>query len=60
MQQPVRAHVQEQAELIGLPARARGLIRARGTFHVLNQVLDGAALAVEPLVEMLPPDPLGS
>src|SRR5262249_56979095 len=55
MQEPVRTHVQEQAELVGLPARARGLVRARAELHVLDQVLHAPARAVDLLVEMLAP-----
>jgi hypothetical protein len=39
MQQPVGAGVQEQPELVGLPARARRLVGAREALHVLDQVL---------------------
>src|SRR5438270_7863426 len=53
MQQPVGSHVQEEPELIGLPARARGLVGARVEFHILDQVLHAPARAVHLLVENL-------
>src|SRR2546427_9235760 len=53
MQQPVGSHVQEQAELIGLPARAGGLVGARVELHVLDQVLHAPARAVHLLVKKL-------
>jgi hypothetical protein len=52
VQQPVGAHVQEAAELVGLPARARRLVGARPALHVLDQVL-GAARTEHLLVERL-------
>src|SRR5262245_64831498 len=55
MQEPVGPHVQEEAELDGLPARARGLVGARAELHVLDQVLGAPARAVDLLVEMLAP-----
>src|SRR5689334_2704391 len=53
MQQPVGAHVQEKSELVGLPARARGLVGSREALHVFNQVLGGPARAEHLLVERL-------
>ena len=45
--------MQEQAELVRLPTRARGLVRTRVEFHVLDQVFHPPARAVDVLVEML-------
>ena len=53
MQQPVGAHVQEEPELIGLPARAGGLVGTRPALHVLDQVLGGPARTEHLLVERL-------
>jgi hypothetical protein len=53
MQQPVGTHVQEEPELIGLPARARRLVGSGEALHVLDQVLDGPASAEHLLVERL-------
>ena len=53
MQQPVGAHVQEEPELVGLPARAGGLVGSRPALHVLDQVLGVAARAEHLLVERL-------
>jgi hypothetical protein len=36
VQQPVGTHVQEEAELVGLPARARRLVGARAALHVFD------------------------
>ena len=55
MEEPVGTDVQEQPELVGLPARARGLVRAREAFHVLDQVLGIATCAEHLLVERLAP-----
>ena len=53
MQQPVGTHVQEEPELVGLPARARRLVGSREALHVLDQVLGGPARAEHLLVERL-------
>src|SRR5262245_49848263 len=53
MQEPVGAHVQEEPELVGLPARAGGLVGSRKALHVLDQVLGGSACAEHLLVERL-------
>lgn len=45
--------MQEQAELIGLPARARRLVGAREALHVLDQVLGVATGTEHLLVERL-------
>jgi hypothetical protein len=47
MQEPVGTHVQEEPELIGLPAVAGGLVGARVELQVLDQVLGSAACAVD-------------
>ena len=51
--QALGTHVQEEPELIGLPARARRLVGSREALHVLDQVLDGPARAEHLLVERL-------
>ena len=51
MQQPVGGHVQEQTELIGLPPRARRLVRARVELHVLDEILHAPACAIDLFVE---------
>src|SRR5262245_11828792 len=51
MQQPIGAHVQEESELVGLPARAGGLVGSRKALHVLDQVLRRPTCAEHLLVE---------
>ena len=45
--------MQEQAELIGLPTRAGGLVGTRVELHVLDQIFHAPALAIDLVVEML-------
>jgi hypothetical protein len=47
--------LQEQPELIGLPAVAGGLVGARVELQLLDQVLGATARAVDLLVERLAP-----
>ncbi len=55
VQQPVGAHVQEEAELVGLPAMTGRLVGTRVQLHVFDQILHAAARAVDLLVEVLGP-----
>jgi hypothetical protein len=48
--------VQEEAELVRLPAMTRRLVRARRELHVLDQVLHAPARAVDLLVQDLGSD----
>ena len=47
--------MQEESELVCLPARARGLVGSREALHVLDEVLGGPACAEHLLVERLAP-----
>ncbi len=53
MQQPIGAGVQEQPELIGLPAVARGAVGFGVELVLLDHVLHPAAGAIDLFIEQL-------